>query len=140
MSPKLRCLPIARTTILTASNNKHHQHQGRPTSHHPVSNLLTEEDADEREDDELRNDEEREVARDDGAVHARVRVRAHVLRQLAHDDGQCPPEQRRHRRGQHTRNERKRPGRLLGPGLEERHERGELQRTTGPVSSLRQKG
>lgn len=50
--------------------------------------ILTEEDPNQREDDELRDDEESEVTRDDGAVESGVRVRAHVLREPPHEDGQ----------------------------------------------------
>lgn len=46
-----------------------------------------EDDADEREDYELRNDEEREVSCHDRAVESRARGRALVLGQLAHGNG-----------------------------------------------------
>lgn len=65
----------------------------------------TKDDTDKREDDQLGDDQERKVTRDDGAVHAGVSVCAHILGQLAHDDRECPAEQCRDRRRKHTRNE-----------------------------------
>lgn len=55
--------------------------------------MLTEDNTDQREDDQLGDDEERIVSRNDGAVHARVSICAHELCELAHDDWQRPSEQ-----------------------------------------------
>ena len=49
--------------------------------------IRTEYDADEREDDQLRNNQESEVACDDGAVQPRLSLCTLILREPSHDNG-----------------------------------------------------
>ena len=91
----------------------------RPSSDTGSQAIRTEYDTDEREDDELGDDQEREVTRDNSAIHARVGVCAHILGQFAHDDRKCPAEQGRDRRRKHTRDECEGTRGGVGPLLQE---------------------
>ena len=67
--------------------------------------ILTETDTDQGENEELRDDQEGEVAGNDGTVQTRVCERALVLADRAHDAGQEKTENGRDSRRRHTGHE-----------------------------------
>ena len=82
----------------------------------------TEDDTNQGEDDELGDNQKREIARNDRTIQPRLRLRALVLRQPPHNDREEEPKQGGHRGREHTRNEGERARRRVRPFLQERNE------------------
>ena len=79
------------------------------------------------EDEELRDNKEREVPRDDGTIQVRARDSALEAREPAHNNWQEPAEERADSGRQYTRNECERDVAVFGPAVEEANVCGQLQ-------------
>ena len=74
----------------------------------------------------MRDDQEREVPRNDGPIELGMCGSTHVLRQPSHDDGQEETEEGGDGRREHTRNEGEGCRGLVRPCLKEGDEGGKL--------------
>ena len=122
-------LPISDTISFVASAQNRNGSVGARSRITTACPQLTDDDSEQREKEELGDDEESEVASDDGSVETRARDGALVARQVAHNDGLHPSEEGSDGRRQDTRYDGERRMATVRPVVEEGDIGRQLQRS-----------